>query len=107
MATSREFADYVLGQCAGLNVRCRAMMGEYLFYYREKLAGGLYDGCMLVKDVPAARAMLPDAQPTPPYPGAKGMLIVDQLEDRQFLARLLEAMYPQLPAPRERRAKGT
>ena len=102
MATSREFVAFILDQCAGLPVRTRGMMGEYLFYYRDKLAASLCDNRMLVKDVPAARAFLQDAPLEPPYPGAKDMLVVEKLDDRAFLAELLEAIYPELPKPRKK-----
>lgn len=105
MATSREFVDFILDQCSGLPVRVRAMMGEYLFYYREKLAASLCDNRMLVKDLPAARALMPDASLEPPYPGAKDMLVVERLEDRAFLAELLEAIYPELPMPKAKKGK--
>ena len=106
MATSERFLDYVAGQLEGLDVRFRPMMGEYVLYYREKVIGGLYDDMLAVKDVPAARALLPDAEPQPPYPGAKGMLFVDRLDDREFLAELFEAVWPELPAPRPKRRRG-
>ena len=105
MATSREFVDFVLDQCAGLPVRTRPMMGEYLLYYRDKLAASLCDNRMLVKDLPAARTRMPDAVLEAPYPGAKDMLVVEHLEDRVFLAELLEAIYPELPAPKPKRGK--
>ena len=92
MATSREFVNFILEQCAGLPVRTRAMMGEYMLYYRDKLAANLCDNRMLVKNLPAARALMPDAVLEPPYPGAKEMLVVEQLDDRAFLEELLEAI---------------
>lgn len=102
MATSKTFMEYVQDQCAGLDVRYRAMMGEYILYYRNRVAGGLYDNRFLVKDVPAVRALMPDAVPEVPYPGAKPLIPVDRLDDGEFLARLLEEMYPQLPAPKKK-----
>ena len=106
MATSREYKDYISGQLDGLDVRIRPMMGGYLIYYREKLAGGLYGNAMAVKDVPAARALMPDVEPQPPYEGAKGALFVERVEDREFLAGLFEAMYPELPAPKPKKPRG-
>lgn len=103
MATKQSFLEYVSAQLDGLDVRFRPMMGEYVVYYREKVIGGLYDDALAVKDVPTARALLPDAEPQPPYPGAKGMLFVDRLDDREFLAELFEAMWPELPAPKPRK----
>ena len=106
MATSRDYRDYISGQLEGLDVRIRAMMGGYLIYYREKLIGGLYGNEMAVKDVPAARAMMPDVEPRPPYQGAKGALFVERVEDRALLAELFEAMYPELPDPKPRKPRG-
>ncbi len=103
MATNKRFLEYVSGQLEGLDVRFRPMMGEYVVYYREKVIGGLYDDALAVKDVPAARKLLPDAEPEPPYPGAKGVLFVDKLDDREFLAELFEAIWPELPAPKPRK----
>ena len=106
MATNKRFLEYVSGQLEGLDVRFRPMMGEYVVYYREKVIGGLYDDALAVKDVPAARKLLPDAEPEPPYPGAKGVLFVDKLDDREFLAELFEAIWPELPVPKPRKKAG-
>ena len=105
MATSRDYLEYVRGQLDGLDVRFRAMMGEYVVYYRDRVIGGLYDNALAVKDVPAARALMPDVTPEPPYEGAKGALFVDRVDDRAFLAELFEAMYPELPAPKPKKAR--
>ena len=106
MATTKDYLNYICGQLEGLDVRTRPMMGEYLVYYREKLIGGLYDNALAVKDVPAARALMPDVAPQPPYEGAKGALFVERVEDREFLAELFEEMYPELPAPKPKKARG-
>lgn len=105
MATSKQFLAYVQDQCAGLEVCLRPMMGEYILYYREKYAMALCDNRLLVKDVPAARRLLPDALPEPPYEGAKPMLPVACVEDRAKLEELLEAVYPELPLPKPRKVK--
>lgn len=105
MATSKDYVDYILEQCAGLPVRTRAMMGEYILYYNDRVAADLCDNRMLVKNLPAARCRMPDAPLEPPYPGAREMLLVEFTDDRQRLADLLEAIYPELPAPRPRKRK--
>ena len=105
MATSKDYLEYITGQLDGLDVRFRPMMGEYLVYYRDRLIGGLYDSALAVKDVPAARALMPDVAPEPPYEGTKGALFVQRVEDPAFLAELFEAMYPELPAPKPKKAK--
>ena len=103
MATRKEYLDYVLEQFSDLEgVTHRAMMGEYLLYWQGKLFGGIYDDRLLVKPVPAARALLPDAPEEAPYAGAKPMLLVEDMEDRDLLARLVTAMEPELPAPKKK-----
>ena len=104
MASSKEYLDFVLEQLSGLDdVSFKPMMGEYLLYDRGKLFGGIYDDRFVVKHVKAALALLPDAQKEIPYEGAKEMLLVDKIEDRQFLKKLVEDMLPELPAPKKKR----
>ena len=91
-------------QLSGLeDVSSRAMMGEYILYYRGKIVGGIYDDRFLVKPVEAAKAMMPEAELEQPYEGAKEMLLVDDVDDREFLCELLEAMYDELPAPKKKK----
>ena len=105
MASRKEYLDYILGQLDSLEgIAHRAMMGEYLLYHRGKVFGGIYDDRFLVKPTPAARAMLPEAPEELPYEGAKAVLLVDNVEDRDFLARLVTAMDPELPAPKKKKA---
>ena len=104
MASSKEYLDYILGQLSGLDdISYRAMMGEYIIYYRGKVVGGIYDDRFLVKPVKAAVDMMPDAESELPYKGAKEMLLVDDAENREFLRELLEAMYSELPAPKKKK----
>ena len=103
MASSKEYLDYILAQLSGLDdISYRAMMGEYIIYYRGKVVGGIYDDRFLVKSVNSAVAIMPDAEMEPPYEGAKEMLLVDDVENRGFLCELLETMYDELPAPKKR-----
>jgi len=81
------------------------MMGEYMIYYRGKIVGGIYDNRFLVKPVKAAIERMPDAEYELPYDGAKEMLMVDEIENKEFLAELLRAMYDELPAPKVRNKK--
>ena len=102
MASSREYLDFILEQLSGLDgITWRAMMGEYIIYYRGKIVGGIYDDRFLVKPTKSASAMMPSACSEIPYDGAKPMLLVDNVEDRDFLKTLLESIYPQLPAPKK------
>ena len=104
MASSREYLDFILEQLSGLeSVTYRGMMGEYIIYYRGKIVGGIYDDRFVVKPVKAALAMMPDADREIPYEGAKEMLLVDNVDDREFLAELVTKMYGELPAPKKRK----
>lgn len=103
MASSKEYLDYIIEQLRELeDVSYRAMMGEYIIYYRGKVIGGIYDDRFLVKPVKAAAAMMPDAAMELPYEGAKEMLLVDNVESKAFLRELIEAMYEELPAPKKK-----
>ena len=84
-------------------VSYRAMMGEYIIYYREKIVGGIYDDRFLIKPVKTAMEMMPDADMELPYEGAKKMLLVEDVENREFLKELFEAMYDELPARKKRK----
>ena len=104
MASSKEYLDFILEQLSELNdITHKAMMGEYIIYYRGKIIGGVYDDRFLVKLTPSARAMMPQAGMELPYEGAKEMLLVDNVESREFLTALIDAMYDELPASRKKK----
>ena len=106
MASSKEYLEFVLEQLSLLDdITYKAMMGEFIIYYRGRIVGGIYDNRFLVKPVPAAAAMMPGTGRELPYDGAKEMLLVDNVEDRGFLRELLEAMYDELPAPKKSKKK--
>lgn len=98
MASSKEYLIFILEQLSGLDdITYRAMIGEYILYYRERVIGGIYDDRFLVKPVRAAVNLMPNAEMEVPYEGAKGMLLVDDVDDREYLVKLFEAMYDELP----------
>lgn len=104
MASSKEYLQFVLDQLSLLDdVTSRAMMGEYLLYYRGRLFGGIYDDRLLVKPVQPAKEYMHEADLQVPYEGAKEMLLVDNLDDQRYLCGLVEAMYPYLPESRSKR----
>ena len=104
MASSKGYLDFILDQLSELDaVSCRAMMGEYIIYYRGKIVGGIYDDRFLVKPTKSAVSMMPAAGMELPYEGAKEMLLVDNVEDRVFLKELLEGMYDELPTPKKKK----
>ncbi len=104
MASGKEYLDFILDQLSGLKeISYRPMMGEYILYYRGRIVGGIYDDRFLVKPVKAAVERMPEADREIPYEGAKEMLLVDNVDDREFLRELLEAMWEELPAPKKKR----
>lgn len=103
MATSKEYFEYIKEQLSlSEGITYRAMMGEYIIYYREKIVGGIYDDRLLVKPVGVAVSLMPNARRELPYEGAKEMLSVDDVDDKEFLAKLFSAMYAELPFPQKR-----
>jgi TfoX/Sxy family transcriptional regulator of competence genes len=106
MASSKEYLEFILGQLSGLeDITYRAMMGEYILYYKGKIEGGIYDDRLLVKPVKAAIAYMPAALYELPYEGAKEMLLVDEVDDRDYLTGLFEAIYAELPTPKPKKKK--
>lgn len=102
MATSKEYINFIKEQLSDLeNIFVRSMMGEYIVYYRGKITAYVCDSRFLVKVVPASKALLPNAKLEPPYKGAKDMLLVEDVEDKEFLTKLFVAMYDELPAPKK------
>ena len=104
MASSKEYLEFVLEQLSLLDdITYKAMMGEFIIYYKGKIVGGIYDDRFLVKPVKSALAMMPDADMELPYEGAKEMLLVDDIDNREFLRDLFDAMYDELPAPKKKK----
>ncbi|MBQ5347700.1 MAG: TfoX/Sxy family protein [Ruminococcus sp.] len=106
MASSKEYFEFVKEQLSLIgDVSYRAMMGEYIIYYQGKVIGGIYDDRFLVKPTASAKRLMPDAAFELPYEGAKEMLLVEEIEDRDFLVELFNAMVDELPAPKKRKKK--
>lgn len=107
MASSKGYLEFILEQLSGTEgVTFRPMMGEYILYVRGRVVGGIYDDRFLVKPTASAQAMMPGAARELPYDGAKEMLLVDNPEDREFLQKLMEALYNDLPEPGARGKRG-
>lgn len=106
MASSEEYLRFILEQLADVeNIRYRAMMGEYILYYKDKIIGGIYDDRLLVKDIPTAEAYLQTAKKELPYEGAKPMLLVEELDDKHFLKGLFKVIDESLPPPKKKQKK--
>ena len=104
MASSKEYLDFILEQVSELdNVSYKAMMGEFIIYYNGKIIGGIYDDRFLVKPAKSAIALMPNAKYELPYDGAKEMLLVDDVDNKEFLIGLFDALYDDLPAPKPKK----
>lgn len=106
MASSKEYLAFILGQLSELEeITYRAMMGEFVIYYRGRIVGGIYDNRLLVKPVKSAIRYMPTALYEVPYEGAKEMLLVEEVDNKDFLTGLFRAMYEELPAPKPKKKK--
>ena len=106
MASSKEYLEFILGQLSELDeITYRAMMGEFIIYFRGKMVGGIYDDRLLVKPVKSAISYVSTVTYELPYEGAKEMLLVDEVDNKAFLTGLFSAMYEELPAPKPKKKK--
>lgn len=97
MASSKEYLQFILEQLSDLEeINYRAMMGEYIIYYRDKIVGGIYDDSLLVKPTKSAVSYMENATYELPYEGAKEMLLVEDVDSKEYLAGLFNAMYDEL-----------
>ncbi len=104
MASSKEYLQFILEQLSELNeITYRAMMGEYIIYYRGKIVGGIYDNRLLVKPTQSAISYMPNVTFEIPYTGAKEMLLVEDIDNKIFLTNLFNIMYPQLSEPKTKK----
>lgn len=104
MPSDKSYLDFILEQLSGLEgLSFKPMMGEFLLYYRQKIIGGIYDNRFLVKPIPAAKKLMPQASLEIPYEGAKAMLLVDCVDNRELMRHLIESMYDELPLPTKKK----
>ena len=106
MASSKEYLNFILEKLSELeDITYRTMMGEYIIYYHGKIVGGIYDDRLLVKPVKSAIEYMPNAEYELPYEGAKEMLLVDDVDNKEYLTGLFNSMYDELPAPKPKKKK--
>ena len=97
MASSREYFDFIIDQLSLVDgITSRKMMGEYILYCDGKIFGGIYDDRFLVKPTKSAFAKMPEAKRELPYDGAKEMLLVEDIENREFLRDLVSSILSDL-----------
>jgi TfoX/Sxy family transcriptional regulator of competence genes len=106
MASSKDYLQFVLEQLSELQeITYRAMMGEFIIYYRGKIVGGIYDDRLLVKPTKSAISYMPTVTYEIPYENAKEMLLVEEIDNKDFLTGLFNVMYDELPTPKPKKKK--
>lgn len=104
MSKNKELAEYIMDQLSDLgDIRNIPMMGGYIFYYKERIFGGIYGNRFMVKITETSKKFMPDSEPELPYEGAKPMLPVTILDDRTALQNMVEEMYSELPERKTRK----
>lgn len=104
MAADKEYFEFVAYSLSHIDgVSYRKMMGEYIIYYNEKVIGGIYDNRLLVKIIPSSKRLMPEAREELPYEGTETMLLVEEIENRDFTKQLFDEMYPELPLPKKKK----
>lgn len=104
MASSKEFLEYILEQLSELEeITYRAMMGEYIIYYKGRIAGGIYDDRLLIKPVKSAIDYVSDIRYEVPYGGAKEMILIEEVDSKEYLIELFKAIYDDLPTPKKKK----
>ena len=104
MASDKDYLEFVLEQLSSLDeISSRYMMGEYIIYYRGKIIGGIYDNRFLIKPTKSAERLISDVHYAIPYKGAKEMIEVEDIENREFICNLINEMYDELPEPKKKK----
>lgn len=97
MASSKDYLEFTLECLSDVgDITFRQMMGEYILYYKGRIFGGIYDNRFLVKPLKAALNMIDNPIYQTPYPGGKDMILIEDMENKEFLCDLINAMYPEL-----------
>ena len=105
MASTKDYLDFLLDQLSDLeDIRFRQMMGDYIIYYKGKIIGGIYDDRFLVKPTKSVMKKIPDASYEVTYDGAKEMILVDAIDNREFLRDLILGMYEELPEQKRKKS---
>ena len=104
MASSKEFLEYILEQLSEVEgITYRAMMGEYIIYYKDRIVGGIYDDRLLIKPVKSAIDYVSDIRYEVPYKGAKEMILIEEVDNKEYLTELFKAIYDDLPTPKKKK----
>ena len=97
MASSKEYLQFILEQLSDLDeITYRKMMGEYIIYYHGKILGGIYDDRLLIKPINSVLDYMSEITYEVPYEGAKPMIFIKEIENKDFLIGLFRMMYDEL-----------
>lgn len=97
MATSVDFANYVKENLDIISpIEIKKMFGEYAVYYKNKVVALLCDNQFFLKPTEKARELIDNVIMQPPYPKAKNYFLIENIEDKQFMAELILTTYKEL-----------
>ena len=97
MATTKDYLQYVLDQISDLdNITYRQMMGEYILYYNWKIIWWIYDNRLLLKPTDKVKKLINNLEMQTPYPWAKEMIYVDNVDNSDYLKELINETYNEL-----------
>ena len=108
MATTREYADFILSKFERLEVvSIRPMMGEYVIHMAGKVLGFISDEQLLLQDGPVISRLMPDVRKRELFPGSKLFCVIPDGMSSAELCNIAEAIYDDLPISRPRKKKKT
>lgn len=107
MASDKDFVEFVVDQIRNAGeISYRKMFGEYAVYCDGKVVALICDNHLFVKPTKSGRSFIGDVIEALPYRGAKPyFLIEDQLEDSDWISKLVRISADELPAPKPRKPK--
>jgi len=107
MASDENFVQYVVEQIENAgDISYRKMFGEYAVYSNRKVVALICDNQLFIKPTEGGRSFIGEVVEAPAYPGAKlSFLIEDQIEDREWLSRLIRITEKELPEPKPKKKK--
>ena len=97
MASSKDYLQYILDQLSDLSeISYRQMMWEYVLYYHRKIIGWIYDNRLLLKPTEKVKEIMKNIEMQIPYPWAKPMIYVDNVDNSDYLREIIDITYQDL-----------
>ena len=97
MASSKEYLQFILDQLSDLEgITHHQMMWEYILYFHWKIVGGIYDNRLLLKPTNIVKETINELEMEIPYPWAKPMVYVDNVDNSDYLQKLIRDTYEKL-----------